>query len=205
MANTWQVFRKTLSDLWDEMYLLVMVNVLWVALSVLLVTGPPATAGLFVLTHRLARGESVGLRDFFEGFRRYFWRSWLWAIVAGAGFFILGSDAVLMGSLSSADYVIFIQGFFLMLLFLWAFVLLYAFPLVLEQEQPSLRLALRNALVMLASNQGFSITLFGLALLVALLSSLLVAPWGIITVVFLALLGNHAVLDRLAAWRAREA
>ncbi len=204
MAEAWQVFRKTLSDLWDEMYLLVVVNVLWVALSVLLVTGPPATAGLFVLTHRLACGEAASLRDFFEGFRRYFWRSWLWAIVAGAGFFILGGDAVLMGGLSSADYVVFIQGFFLMLLFLWAFVLLYAFPLVLEQEQSSLRLALRNALVMFATNQSFSITLFGLALLAALLSSLLVAPWGIITLVFLALLGNHAVLDRLEAYRAKE-
>jgi len=109
-----------------------------------------------------------------------------------------------MGGLSSADYVVFIQGFFLMLLFLWAFVLLYAFPLVLEQEQSSLRLALRNALVMFATNQSFSITLFGLALLAALLSSLLVAPWGIITLVFLALLGNHAVLDRLEAYRAKE-
>lgn len=205
MADAWQVFRKTLSDLWDELYLLAMVNVLWIALNVLVVTGPPATAGLFLLTHRLACGEAVGLRDFFEGFRRYFWRSWLWGIVAGAGFFILGGDAVLIGGLSSADYVIFIQGFFLMLLFLWVFVLLYAFPLILEQEQPSLRLALRNALVIFASNQSFSITIFGLALLVALLSTLLVAPWGIITVVFLALLGNHAVLDRLAAWRAREA
>lgn len=202
MPEARQVFRKTLSDLWDEMYVLVVVNVLWVTLNVLVITGPPATAGLFVLTHRLACGEGASLRGFFEGFRRYFWQSWLWAIVAGAGFFILGGDVVLIGGLSSADYVIFIQGFFLMLLFLWAFVLLYAFPLILEQDQPSLRLALRNALVMFARNQSFSITLFGLALLVALLSTLLVAPWGIITVVFLALLGNHAVLDRLAAHRA---
>jgi len=205
MSDAWHVFRKTLSDLWDEMFLLAMVNVLWVALNLLLITGPPATAGLFVLTHRLARGEAVGLRDFFEGLRRYFWRSWLWAIVAGAGFFILGGDTVLVGGLSSTDYTVLIQGFFLMLLFLWAFVLLCAFPLILEQERPSLRLALRNALVMFATNPGFSATLFGLALLVALLSSLLVAPWGIITVAFLALLGNHAVLDRLAAWREREA
>ena len=204
MSDAWQVFRKTLSDLWDEMYLLVVVNVLWIALNLLLVTGPPATAGLFVLTHRLACGEAVGLRDFFEGFRHYFWRSWLWGIVAGMGFFILGGDAVLLGNLSSADYIVIIQGFFLMLLFLWAFLLLYAFPLILEQEQPSLRLALRNALVMFASNPSFSITIFGLALLVALLSILLVAPWGIITVVFLALLGNHAVLNRLAFHRAAQ-
>ena len=204
MTDAWQVFRKTLGDLWNEFYLLAMANVLWAALNLLLVTGPPATAGLFVLTHRLARGEEVGLSDFFEGFRRYFWRSWLWAIVAGAGFFILGGDVVLIGSLSSANYVIFIQGFFLMLLFLWAFLLLHAFPLILEQERPSLHLALRNGLVMLAGNRGFSVTLFGLALLVALLSTLLFAPWGIITVVFLALLGNHAVLNRLAVHRATQ-
>ena len=204
MADAWHVFRKTLSDLWDEMYVLAMVNVLWVALNLLLITGPPATAGLFVLTHRLARGQATGLRDFFEGLRRYFWRSWLWALVAGAGFFVLGGDVVLTGLLSDADYIVLIQGFFLMLLFLWAFLLLYAFPLILEQEQPSLRLALRNALVMFATNPSFSIAIFGLALLAALLSTLLVAPWGVITVAFLALLGNHAVLDRLEAYHAKE-
>ncbi len=204
MADAWHVFRKTLSDLWDEMFLLAMANVLWVALNLLLVTGPPATAGLFVLTHRLAAGQAASLRDFFDGLQRYFWRSWLWALVAGAGFFVLGSDVVLTGLLSDADYIVLIQGFFLILLFLWAFLLLYAFPLILEQEQPSLRLALRNALVMFATNQGFSATLFGLALLAALLSSLLVAPWGVITVAFLALLGNHAVVNRVAAWRERE-
>ncbi|MCD6554890.1 MAG: YesL family protein [Anaerolineae bacterium] len=205
MSDAWRVFRKTLSDVWNRLYLLAMVNILWVALNLLLVSGPPATAGLFVLTYRLARDQDAGLHDFFEGFRRYFWRSWLWAIVAGAGFFILGGDVVLVGSLSSADYVVFIQGFFLALLFLWAFLLLYAFPLLLEQKRPSLRLALRNAFVMFAGNRSFSVTLFGLALLVALLSSLLFAPWGVITVVFLALLGNHAVLNRLAAWRTRGA
>lgn len=204
MSDAWQVFRRTLSDLWDEMYLMAVVNVLWVALNLLLVTGPPATAGLFVFTHRLARGEDASLRDFFAGFRRYFWRSWLWAIVAGAGFIILGGDVVLTGRLSSAGYVIFIQGFFLALLFLWAFLLLYAFPLLLEQERPSLLLALRNAFVMFTGNRSFSVTLFGLALLVALLSSLLFAPWGVITVAFLALLGNHAVLNRLAIHRAAQ-
>jgi uncharacterized membrane protein YesL len=204
VSDAWHVFRKTLNDLWDELYLLATANVLWTAFNLLLVPGPPATAGLFVLTHRLACGQEASLRDFFEGFRRHFWRSWLWALVAGAGFFILSGDVVLTGLLSNADYTIFIQGFFLMLLFLWAFLLLYAFPLILEQERPSLRLALRNALVMFANNPDFSATLFGLALLIALLSALLVAPWGVITVAFLALLGNHAVLDRVTAWREKK-
>jgi len=204
VSEAWRVFRKALSDLWDQLYVLAIANVLWVAFNLLLVTGPPATAGLFVLTHRLAYGEDAGLYDFFEGFRRYFWRSWLWALVAGLGFFILGGDVVLTSFLLSTNYTVLIQGFFLMLLFLWAFLLLYAFPLILEQEKPSLRLALRNALVMSATNPGFSAMLFGLTLLVALLSTLLFAPWGVITIAFLALLGNHAVLNRLAAWREKE-
>lgn len=202
MSEAWWVFRKTLSSLWENIYLLVLANVLWIMLNVLVVTGPPATAGLFIFTHRLARGEDVDLHDFFEGFRHYFGWSWLWAIIAGAGFLILGGDVILMGNLSSADYIVFIQGFFLMLLFLWAFLLLYAFPLILEQEQPSLWLALRNALVMFAGNWSFSVALFGLALLTVLLSTLLLMPWAIVTVAFLALLGNHAVLNRLAAHRA---
>jgi len=202
VSDAWLVFRKTLSSLWENIYLLVLANVLWIMLNVLVVTGPPATAGLFILTHRLARGEDADLHDFFEGFRRYFGRSWLWAIAAGAGFLILGGDVILTGRLTSAHYVVFIQGFFLMLLFLWAFLLLYAWPMILEQERSSLRLALRNALVMFAGNRSFSVALFGLALLTVLLSSLLLTPWAIVTVSFLALLGNHAIQNRLAAHRA---
>jgi len=202
VSEAWLVFRRALSSLWENIYLLVIANVLWIMLNVLVVTGPPATAGLFVFTRRLARGEDADLHDFFEGFQRYFGRSWLWAIVAGAGFFVLGGDVILTGNLSSAGYIVFVQGFFLMLLFLWAFLLLYAFPLILEQEQPSLWLALRNALVMFAGNWSFSVALFGLALLTVLLSSLLLMPWAIVTVAFLALLGNCAVLNRLAAHRA---
>lgn len=204
MSEAWLVFRKTLSNLWENIYLLVLANVLWIMLNVLVVTGPPATAGLFVFTHRLARGEDADLHDFFEGFQRYFGWSWLWAIIAGAVFLVLGGDIMLTGNLSSANYIVFIQGFFLMLLFLWAFLLLYAFPLILEQEQPSLRLALRNALVMFSGNWSFSVALFGLTLLTVLLSSLILMPWAIVTVSFLALLGNHAVRNRLAAHRAAD-
>ncbi len=200
MSDAWLVFRKTLSSLWDNIYLLAIANVLWIMLNALVVTGPPATAGLLVLTHHLARGEEADLHDFFEGFRRYFGRSWLWATIAGAGFLILGGDVILTGHLSSADYIVFIQGFFLMLLFLWAFLLLYAFPLMLEQEQPSLRLALRNALVMFAGNRGFSVALFGVALLVVLLSSLLLMPWAIVTVAFLALLATY-LCTNLIEWQ----
>jgi uncharacterized membrane protein YesL len=205
MSEAWRVLRLALRDTWDALYPLAIANVLWIALNLLVVTGPPATAGLFVLTRRLARGEDAVLRDFFEGFRAYFWPSWGWGILAGAGFFVLGGDVVLTGRLFTAAYATLIQGFFVLLLLLWAFLLLFAFPLILEQERPSLRLALRNALVMLAGNRAFSATLFGLALLVALLSSLLFALWGGISVAFFALLGNHAVLNRLAAWRAGEA
>jgi hypothetical protein len=205
VTEAWRVLRLALRDTWDALYPLAIANVLWIALNLLLVTGPPATAGLFVLTRRLARGEDAGLRDFFEGLQRYFWRSWRWGILAGAGFIILGGDVVLTGRLFSAGYATLIQGFFVLLLLLWAFLLLFAFPLILEQERPSLRLALRNALVMFAANRAFSATLFGLALLAALFSSLLFALWGGISVAFFALLGNHAVLNRLAAWRAGEA
>ena len=86
----------------------------------------------------------------------------------------------------------------------WLLVQLYALPFLFEQETPSVRLALRNGVSMLGSNLLFSATL-GVLLAVALAVGILFflvtfAAGG----VFLALVGNHAVLNRLAAHRAAQ-
>ncbi|MFW9894160.1 MAG: hypothetical protein ACFFFO_18290, partial [Candidatus Thorarchaeota archaeon] len=93
------------------------------------------------------------------------------------------------------------QGFYLAVLGIWLFLQLYVLPFLFEQETSSLRLALRNAATMLGANIIFSVML-ALLLTVFLLSGTVLflisfAAGG----VFLALAGNHAVLNRLSGYR----
>ena len=72
---------------WRRIGLLVAANVLWLLLSLLVVTWPAATAGLFYLAHRVVREElereplEAHLSDFWVGFRRHWQRSSLLTII----------------------------------------------------------------------------------------------------------------------------
>jgi hypothetical protein len=72
---------------------------------------------------------------------------------------------------------------------------------VFEQAEMSLRWALRNALLTVFAAPVFSLTLAVLGAITLLLSVLLVAPLVLATTAFLCLVANHAVIDRLRAFR----
>ncbi|MBZ0310500.1 MAG: DUF624 domain-containing protein [Anaerolineae bacterium] len=67
-----QILAFTRSEAVEKVTTFVLVNILWMIFSALLVTLPLATAGLFAVTMRLARGETVdAIRTFFDGMKRY--------------------------------------------------------------------------------------------------------------------------------------
>lgn len=204
MIEAFIVCRQSLRDFWEEMYILVLSNVIWLGLCLLVIPGPPATAGLYYLTNRVAHGRSVGLRTFFEGLRRYFIKGWLWAMANAFFLAVMGANFSFYGRFQGF-WVQFVQGLFLGAAVLWLTLQLYTFPLLLEQEDQRLRVALRNALSMALKNPGFTLVLVILVASIVVLSLVLVLPIGLLAISFIALLSNHAVLDRLEAYRvARE-
>ncbi len=196
------VLRAALRDTWNDLLTTVLVNLLWTLLTVLIIPGPPATLALFYVGHRLAHGEPTDPGDFLRALRRYFGLGWRWGLLNGAVLFLLIGDVILTNHLSQSDPARLAQGFYLAVLGVWLLLQLYTLPFLFEQETPSLKLALRNGAVMLGRNVGFSVV-WGLALAGMLLAGTLfflvsLAAGG----VFLALTGNHAVLNRLEAYRA---
>src|SRR3954454_15229384 len=73
--------------IWRRIGLLVAANVLWLLLSLLIVTWPAATAGLFYLVQLVVREEleheplEARLSDFWDGFRQHWQRSSLVTIL----------------------------------------------------------------------------------------------------------------------------
>src|SRR5262245_32220072 len=83
----WDCVTTALLLVWRRLGLLLGANVLWIALSLPIVTGPAATAGLFYLVNRIVKEELdieprfARLSDFWQGFREYGRRGSLLALI----------------------------------------------------------------------------------------------------------------------------
>lgn len=203
MQEAWRVVRAALRDTWSDLLTTAVVNLLWLGLTLPVVTAPPATLALFGVGNRLAHGEPTDVRDFWSAFRRHFHLGWRWGLLQLAVLPVLIGDLILTGRLgggSAAGRLA--QGFYLAVLAAWLLLQLYTLAFLLEQEEPRLRTALRNGMVMVGQNPLFSLTL-GVLLLALLAVGVLfffvtIAAGGL----FLALAANHAVLNRLEASKA---
>ncbi len=142
---------RTLKDLlWDTYYdliPLIVANLLWVLLTLPVVTAFPAVAGLAYSANRVAKGKSVDWRTFFEGFKEYLGYSYKW------GFLSLLAYALLYIAFSfynaiEASWAVVLTGMMIGFIVLWTIIQLYTLPLVFEQVDKSIRMALRNSLVL---------------------------------------------------------
>jgi len=191
-----KVFWSSLGALYYELFLLVGVNLAWLGLSLLVVTAPPATAGVYYLANQLAKGETVSFSLFVQGMRRYFGRSWLLAII------VLVISVLLVGNLLfyanfANQWVRLISVFWGYVLLFWLAMLIYLFPLLIEQETKSLLLILRNAALLVLDNLAFTLTLGILLLLFLLLNVALAVPLLLIVMSGLAVIQSKALLTVL--------
>jgi len=197
-----RVFWSSLGGLYYELFLLMGVNLAWLGLSLLIVTAPPATAGVYYLTNQLARGETVSFSLFVQGMRRYFRRSWLLAIIVVVISVLLAVNLLFYANLAN-QWVRLLSVFWGYLIVFWLAMLIYLFPLLIEQESKSLLLILRNAALLVLDNVAFTLTLGVLILLFLLLNVALVAPLLLIVMSGLALVQSKALLTVLEKYRER--
>jgi len=202
IADTFNSLRAGFRALWSDLFSTALCNLLWLVGLLLVIPAPPATAALFYYGNRKAHGEVSGVEDFLFALKNYWWVGWRWGLANLVLIAILWGDYRLTGSLSQSNVGHFIQGFYLTLLAAWLLIQLYALPFLFEQEQPGVRDALRNGAVLLGRKPGFS-ALLGLMLVLILgagvpLFMLSLAGGG----VFLAVVGNQAVIKHLNAGKA---
>jgi len=203
MSESIRVIWEGLQDAFDSMAELVIVNILWVLLTVPVITAPAALAGAYYMTNLIAHRKPVSWRTFFEGFRQFFWLSWGWALANLLAGFIVYSNFVFYKQFSG-NWVAYVQGIALGAGLLWLVLQVYIFPLLIEQEDRRLRIAIRNSFVLLVSSPGLALLLIVLLGLVAGLSLLLQIPLLIITVSFSTFLANWCALHALESVRKQQ-
>jgi uncharacterized membrane protein YesL len=185
-------------DRLDKAATFVIANLLWVALSIPLITLPAATAGLFTTMSPWVRGKPAEVfRDFFSGMRR----NWLKASVVGL------MDA-LIGGLVALNFAIFplmnmaqpltllSQSVTLFVALTAVMVNLYLWPLMATLELP-FRQLLDTAIRLVFIHPAWSFALLALAGLVASVSLFFLPSLFLLTVTF----SGFALLVNWGAWR----
>jgi len=192
---------RTVRDAWDALVSLAALNFIWFALSLTVVLLPPATVAMFEATNQLARGRQVEAVEYLGAVRRQFLRSWAWALLNAVVIGLLVVSVVFYDR--PEPWAAAVRSLFLLATFAWLVAQLMVWPYVFEQDEPSLRRAIRNALLTVLGAPVFSIMIGAIVAAVLVVSAVLLVPVAFMTTAFLCLLGSHAVRDRLVAFGKR--
>ncbi len=185
--RVFQVTWRTLTALYDELFSLVGLSLLWwvtggvfagaaVAIGWALfaahtawwiaplaaIPAGPATAALAVAARRCARGTNANRGHFLEGFKAY-WRPAL-AISA------ISMAALALMALNLAFYFVQANSFLRAFTFLWAYVILlglgiqmHVYPALVSLERPTIWMAFRIALAAMLAHPVYSLLLLIIA------------------------------------------
>jgi uncharacterized membrane protein YesL len=174
---------------------LITTNVMWLLLSLPVVTLIPATGGLYYATNLLAHDKVSSWRSVLEGFRRHFWLSWRWGSL---NLVIYGGLIANIWFYGQVSWGVWFRPLFLLLTLLWTLLQIYLFPILLEQERPSLRLALRNSFILLLRRPFHTLGWFIALAVLALGSTYFLPPlWLVFTVSLLLYLSNRATIQAI--------
>lgn len=196
MLAVLRVFWQTIKHINLRGYVYVWANMVWVVLSLGIVTAPAAWAGLAYLSHRARTEPTVSLNDFWAGFRQHFWRS----LPLGVGLLLLVIINVvnLLGYAGDTAPVTFVlRGVWLAAIFVWLSIWLYFWVIIHEMQTPDTVTALRNAALMILRHPFFTLGLWVGIIPLAILSTVFFPAWLLLTGSSIAALFTTAVLDRL--------
>jgi hypothetical protein len=214
-------------ELFDDLFILAIVNVLWVLINALallvilaastsgsvgliglalllsVISFGPSNAGLYAIAQRVTEGRTSSWRDFIAGLRANARLSWqvygLWML--GLVVFLFNMQFYgLNGSQVSA----FLTVLFLYLLVVWFGILIYIGPLMLIQTDKRIRVIARNAALMTFGRPLFTLGTLILMAIIFVTSIWLVILLFTVTFSFLALWGFRATLTLVAEAEARR-
>ncbi|MCC6454871.1 MAG: hypothetical protein IT328_08020 [Caldilineaceae bacterium] len=189
------VMGRTLKAVYDELFLCVFLSIMWWLGTILIVTAAPATVGLHQVANRIANYKRVDSSFFWEAARSNIGRGWLLylinllvpVIIVTSIFFYLGTTGWLR-----------ILGFVCVWLFIFILMISqYYFPLFWQQDEPDIRLILRNAVLLALQHPLYTFLMLLFQLLLIGLSVAITLPLFLLAPALIAISANFALTGML--------
>jgi hypothetical protein len=195
-----QVLVQGFWDWWDAWVTLTFMNLAWAVSWLTIVLGPPVTLGLYHVANRLAHGENLGFRGLVEGARRYARQSWVW-MLWNLGAAVVWYSNWTFGVAAGGGSLSFRQVFALVLGALWCMVQIHALPCLMEQEDKSIALALRNGVTTALAAPWTTVAVSAASAAIAFLTIRLAFPLLLGLPALIVTLGTRAVQEQWQALR----
>lgn len=182
---------RVLKATYDELFLCVMVSILWWLGQLLIVTAAPATMGVNGVANRMANYKRTGSEFFWEHAKKEIGRGWILYVL------LIGTPVLIAFNIWFYSYA---EGWLRIAAFAWMWVLLVAFmigqflfPLFQQQNEPSVKLAVRNAAILALRYPLYSILLLLFQAVLLGVSFVLVLPLVLFAPAMLSLTGNFGM------------
>jgi uncharacterized membrane protein YesL len=199
LPHSLQVIINGLMLWWDNWLMMVLLN--WIlALSWLtIILGPPVTFGVYYFGTLSLKETQPGIRDFYEGFKQYFGKSWLWMGSNILVILILYANFLFYSQMSgfASGVMVYIS---ISLFVFWLMVQLYALPYYMLQDDKSLLLAWRNALFTILAFPLYTFFIFVVCVLFIVLNFRFLFPMlggALLIVVMICICAVHERIERL--------
>jgi uncharacterized membrane protein YesL len=224
-VNIFRTLWKSLKDLFEDLFILALVNILWILINAPLavagffalsnstalyivmllsvLTLGPTNAGLYAIAERVTDGRTSSWRDFFAGMRANPVLSW-----KVYGLWMFGLVVILVNlqfySLNGTTVGSILYVLFLYFIVVWFGFLMYIGPLMQLQTDKRIRTIARNAALMTFGRPLFTLVTLALMAAIAVASILLPILFLLATGSFLAIWGFRAVLTLIEEAEARR-
>jgi hypothetical protein len=190
------VMGRTFKALYDELFLWVWLSALWWVGTFLVVTAAPVTVGLNMAANRVANYKRVDSGFFWESARQHIGRGWL--LYALTILLYVGVLLNIIFYLNSAAAWMNILG----IIFIWVFILVmmssqYFFPLLWQQDEPSLKMVFRNGVLLAIRYPLYTFLMLLFQILLLVISVVTVLPIFLLLPAAMIVSANFALVGAL--------
>lgn len=196
MVKALKIVRRAIGYWYDELFLLMLLNLAWFFLQLPIVTAPVATATMYVVAQKVVDKEYLELRPLWTDLRKMFLPGLTWGI---ANIVVVGVTVVnfiayqnMFGTIWSILRIVW--G---CIALAWISANLFYWPFWLVQSDRRMVTTYRNSFVFLLKNPGFGFSVVALSIVLIILCVLTILPLIVLLISWLALIGVLAVDEGL--------
>lgn len=193
--KAFKVMGRVFKAAYDELFLCVFMSLMWWVGTLLVVTAAPATLGVNQVANRMANYKRVDNSFFWESARSYVGRGWLLYAINLLVPVIIAVSIVFY--LSATGWLRFLAFICMWLLLFSLMIGQYFFPLFWQQDEPDIRLIMRNAALLTLQNPLYSFLMLLFQLVLIAISVAITLPLFLLTPALIAISGNFALAGLL--------
>lgn len=190
--------------LWyDEVYILVFVNIVWFLLQIPIVTGPAATATMYAVARKVVDREYLELRTILSDLRAMFLPALTWGfanliviVVLVANFMVYQAEYGLVWGVLRVAWG--------SIALIWIGANLFYWPFWLAQTDRRLITTFKNSIIFLLKNPVFSLSILVVCTVFVVVGTIMTVPLVVLLISWLALIGVLAVEEGLKEIKTNE-